>query len=144
MATKCGSTKLLLTGCVSFLTTKEDCRVFAKENVLLNSVQKPPQERRQHRKQQPPRQRKPVTPTPRNLPPSSCFRCGDLHWNKDCAHVNHKCGTCKRLGHLESVWTLPQSPFSQPPQTKKEQGCLLTGRHGASVVQAKRLSGNGR
>jgi len=92
----------IITDCVSFLTTKEDCRVFAKENVLLNSVQKPPQERRQHRTQQPPWQRKPVTPTPRNLPPSPCFRCGDLHWNKDCTHVNHKCGTCERLGHLES------------------------------------------
>jgi len=34
--------------CVSFLTTKADCQVFANENVQLNAVQKPPHERRQH------------------------------------------------------------------------------------------------
>jgi len=43
----------IITDCESFLTTEEDCRVFAKENVLLNAVQKPPQERRQHCTQQP-------------------------------------------------------------------------------------------
>jgi len=67
----------IITDCVSFLTTKEDCWVFAKENVLLNMVQKPPQERRQHHTQQPSWQRKPVTPTPRNLPPFPCFRLKD-------------------------------------------------------------------
>lgn len=92
----------IITDCVSFLTTKEDCRVFAKESVQLNAVQKPPQEHRQHRKQQPPLQRKPGTPTARSVPPSPCFRCGDLHWSKDCTHVSHKCNKCKRVGHLES------------------------------------------
>jgi hypothetical protein len=36
----------IITDCVDYLTTKADCRVFANENVRLNAIQKPPQERR--------------------------------------------------------------------------------------------------
>jgi hypothetical protein len=50
----------VITDCVSFRTTKADSQVFANENVQLNAVQKPPQERRQHRKQPFSQQRKPV------------------------------------------------------------------------------------
>ena len=91
----------IVTDCVSFLTTKADCQVFANENVQLNAVHKPPHERRQHRKQPTSHQRKPVNPKHSNVPPSPCFRCGDLHWYKDCPHPKHHCSKCKRTGHLE-------------------------------------------
>jgi hypothetical protein len=96
----------IITDCVGFLTTKVDCQVFTNENVQLNAVQKPPQEHRQHHKQQPSQQSKPVKPTQHNVPPSSCFRYGDLHWYKDCPYLKHKCSKCKRTGHLESQCVL--------------------------------------
>jgi hypothetical protein len=43
----------IITDFVDFLTTKADCRIFANENVHLNAVQKPTQERRQRRKHPP-------------------------------------------------------------------------------------------
>jgi hypothetical protein len=42
-----------ITDCVDIFLTKADCRVFANENVHLNAVQKPPQERPQRRKHPP-------------------------------------------------------------------------------------------
>jgi hypothetical protein len=74
---------VIITDCVDFLTTKADCRVFAKDNVHLNAIQKPPQERRQRRKHPPPQKPQPSKSTAQNDPPSPCFRCGDLHWCKD-------------------------------------------------------------
>jgi hypothetical protein len=90
----------IITDCVDFLTTKADCRVFANENVRLNAVQKPPRESRQRRKP-PSQKRQPPKPTAQNVPPSPCFRCGDLYWCKDCPHLEHQCCKCKRTGHLE-------------------------------------------
>jgi transposase InsO family protein len=91
----------IITDCVDFLTTKADCRVFANENVQLNALQKPLQERRQRRNHPPSQQRQPSKPTAQNVPPSPCFRCGELHWCKDCPHVKHQCSKCERTGHLE-------------------------------------------
>jgi hypothetical protein len=63
----------LVTDCVSFLTIKADCQVFANETVQLNAVQKPPHKRRQHRKQPPSHQSKPVNQKQSNVPPVSMF-----------------------------------------------------------------------
>lgn len=90
----------VVTDCVSFLTTRADCQVFAKENVQLNAVRKSPRGRRKHHIQ-PSAQHKPVNPAQSNIPPSPCFRCGAMHWYKDCPHRKHKCDKCKRTGHLE-------------------------------------------
>ena len=79
----------IITDCVEFLTTKADCRVSANENVHLNAVLKPPHQRRQRYKHPPLHKRLPVKPTAQNDPPSPCFRCGDLHWCKDCPHAKH-------------------------------------------------------
>ncbi|PIO77554.1 hypothetical protein TELCIR_00316 [Teladorsagia circumcincta] len=32
-------------------------------------------------------------------PPSPCFRCGGLHWAKDCEYLEKSCHSCKRIGH---------------------------------------------
>uniref|UniRef100_F1KU04 Peptidase A2 domain-containing protein n=1 Tax=Ascaris suum TaxID=6253 RepID=F1KU04_ASCSU len=32
-------------------------------------------------------------------PPSPCFRCGRLHWAKDCDFINKTCHDCKLIGH---------------------------------------------
>jgi hypothetical protein len=69
----------IITDCVDFLITKADCRFFTNDNVHLNALQKPPQERRQRRKHPPSQKRQPSKPTAQNDPPSPCFRCGDLH-----------------------------------------------------------------
>jgi hypothetical protein len=75
----------IITDCVDFLTTKADCRFFAKENVQLNAIQKPPQERPQLRKHPSSQKRQPSNPKPQKDPSSPCFRCGDLH----CAEIVH-------------------------------------------------------
>jgi hypothetical protein len=80
----------IFTDCVDFLTKKADCRVFAKENVQLNAVQKPPQKRRQRHKHSPSHKRQPSKPTSQNI-----------HWCKDCPHLKRQCSKCKRTGHLE-------------------------------------------
>jgi len=91
----------IITDCVDFLTTKADCRVFANENFRLNAVQKLPQKRRQRRKHPPFEKHQPSKPTAQKDSTSPCFRCGDLHWCKDCPHLKHQCNECKRTGHLE-------------------------------------------
>ena len=91
----------IITNCVDFLTTKADCRVFANENVCLNTVQKPPQKRQQRHKHLPFEKRQPSKLTAQKDPPSPCFHCGDLHWYKDCTHLKPQCNKCKRTGHLE-------------------------------------------
>jgi len=91
----------IVTDGVDFLNTKADCRVFANENVHLNAVQKPPQERRQRRKHPPSQKSQASKPKAQNDPPSPCFHCGDLHWCKDCPHLKHQCSKCKPAGHLE-------------------------------------------
>lgn len=32
-------------------------------------------------------------------PPSPCFRCGGMHWAKDCDFINKMCHDCKLVGH---------------------------------------------
>ena len=61
----------IFNNCVDFLATKADCRVLAHENVHLNAVQKPPQERHQRRKHPPSQKRQPSKRTAQNVPPSS-------------------------------------------------------------------------
>jgi len=74
---------------------------MANENVHLNAVQKPPQERRQRRKHPPSQKRHPSKPTVENDHPSPYFHCGDLHWCKNCPHLKHQCSKCKRTKHLK-------------------------------------------
>ncbi len=36
-------------------------------------------------------------------PPSSCWHCGQMHFNKDCPHKEKTCNKCLKVGHLASV-----------------------------------------
>lgn len=37
-------------------------------------------------------------------PPSACYRCGGLHWNKDCKYLSTTvCNKCKNKGHFSRI-----------------------------------------
>jgi hypothetical protein len=125
----------IITDCVDFLATKADCRVFANENLHLNAVQKPLQERRQRRKHPPSQKRQPSKPTAQNDPSSPSFLCGDLHWCKGCTHLKHQCSKCKRTGHLARQCDHIHNHHSNPKHSKV--GLTLMG----TVRQSPKSSG---
>jgi hypothetical protein len=104
----------VITDCMDFLTTKVDCHVFTSDNVYLNTMQK----RRQRRKHPPLQQPKGSQPTTQKDAPSSCFRCGDLHWCKDCPHLRHMYNKCNRTGHLERQCNPIHKRHRQPKHNK--------------------------
>ncbi|KAK0408985.1 hypothetical protein QR680_004276 [Steinernema hermaphroditum] len=32
-------------------------------------------------------------------PPSPCYNCGEMHFNRDCPYRTKKCYDCQRIGH---------------------------------------------
>jgi hypothetical protein len=56
-----------VTDCTSFLSTRADCQVFARENIKLNAVGKPTRGRREHH-MHPSARPKPVNPAQNNTP----------------------------------------------------------------------------
>jgi hypothetical protein len=118
----------IITDCVEFLNTKADCRVFANENLHLNAVQKPPQERLEPCKHPPSQKRQPSKPKLQNNPPSPGFRGGDLNWCRDCPHLKHQCSKCKRTGHLERQCDLIRNHRSNPKHSKVDLAQIGTVR----------------
>ncbi|KHN82204.1 hypothetical protein Tcan_00895, partial [Toxocara canis] len=89
----------IINDCVHFIAVKADSQLITGNNVQLNTIR-----HSQQRRLQRPKKRQQKSPAP----PSLCFRCGELHWNKDCPHISHKCRKCARTGHLESKCRKPK------------------------------------
>ena len=112
----------IVTECVNFLSTEADCQLFSQEQVQLNAMQKPPN-KSQHRQRPPASQSRTEHRRNSNVPPSTCYRCGSLHWYKYCPYKKHKCYQCRRTGHLEQQCHNIRTPKSHSlhPESKNSK-----------------------
>ncbi|XP_062702811.1 uncharacterized protein K02A2.6-like [Aedes albopictus] len=49
------------------------------------------------------------------IPNTPCWRCGDMHYSKNCPYLQHECKSCKKTGHKEGYC----SCFKQKDRKKK-------------------------
>ncbi|XP_055688348.1 uncharacterized protein K02A2.6-like [Lutzomyia longipalpis] len=55
----------------------------------------------------------------KDRPPSPCYRCGAMHYVKDCPHVNTKCFDCGKTGHKSGYCPPAPQESGKKPQGKK-------------------------
>ncbi|XP_038119374.1 uncharacterized protein K02A2.6-like [Culex quinquefasciatus] len=76
--------------CQRLLNLKRDTAMLERTKPTVSAVKQPPRT-----KNAPPAQQ------PAETPNSPCWRCGEMHYSKNCPFIQHECKSCKKVGHRE-------------------------------------------
>ena len=84
------------------------------ENRSSSSVQVHSVQNNSHKKKS-----KPFQKSPKDIPPSPCLFCGEMHYMKFCNFKNHQCKSCNTYGHKEGYCNTTKTRQKQQRSEKR-------------------------
>ncbi|PIO53912.1 hypothetical protein TELCIR_24737, partial [Teladorsagia circumcincta] len=73
-------------------------------------------------------------------PPSPCFRCGGLHWAKECDFIEKRCHACNRIGHKKGFCkNFNKRRTSKLKKRKRANQVVIAASATTDVVPIKRI-----
>ena len=69
----------------------------------------------------------PPTQQPTETPNTPCWRCGEMHYSKNCPFIQHECKSCKKVGHREGYCTCFSSKSGRKKKKKQQHTAKAQG-----------------
>ncbi|XP_055590830.1 uncharacterized protein K02A2.6-like [Uranotaenia lowii] len=90
---------------------------------------------RQQNSQTPPKRTVKSKSVNKNIPPSPCWKCGAMHYTRECPYKDHKCSDCGKSGHREGYCATSKS---EKPYRKRKTNTFRARTLSVNTVQRKR------
>ncbi|XP_055584956.1 uncharacterized protein K02A2.6-like [Uranotaenia lowii] len=104
----------------------EDCQrlmCLKRDTAMIEGTSGPPAvqfvERNYNRKQISKSSPKKVN-SPKNIPPTPCWKCGAMHYTRECPYKDHKCSDCGNNGHRDG-YCLSENKSAKPYHKNKNK-----------------------
>ncbi|XP_055589890.1 uncharacterized protein K02A2.6-like [Uranotaenia lowii] len=93
-----------------------------RDTAMIEGTSGPPEVQfvKRNRKQISKSSPKKVSSDNKNIPPTPCWKCGAMHYTRECPYKDHKCSDCGNNGHREG-YCLSENKSAKPYHKKQHE-----------------------